>query len=177
MALRTLLTSTSRMPWRRTRLTSFARFFADDTAPAASSPPSSSLHSSDIAFKPNQDGWGFTNAYAGKLRLSNASVVTVKLACLRHTSRCGCSLLLFIRSSLLVALPPDGYDKIFGKKGKSEDKSNAEAEQKQCNAAAAVSPAAAVPEAVEQVVTLVQALPKDQRQQLATLLKSKGLLQ
>jgi hypothetical protein len=24
-----------------------------------------SLHSKDIAFKPNQDGWGFTNRYSG----------------------------------------------------------------------------------------------------------------
>ena len=28
------------------------------------SPKSDSLHSSDIAFKPNDDGWGYTNRYA-----------------------------------------------------------------------------------------------------------------
>ena len=34
---------------------------ASTPAPAPASPPSDSLHSSDIAFKPNNDGWGGGN--------------------------------------------------------------------------------------------------------------------
>ena len=38
---------------------------ASTPAPAPASPPSDSIHSSDIAFKPNNDGWGGGNpAYA-----------------------------------------------------------------------------------------------------------------
>ena len=34
---------------------------ASTPAPAPASPPSDSIHSSDIAFKPNNDGWGGGN--------------------------------------------------------------------------------------------------------------------
>ena len=33
-------------------------------APKADAPKADSLHSSDIAFKPTEDGWGYTNRYA-----------------------------------------------------------------------------------------------------------------
>ena len=33
-------------------------------SPKSDSPKSDSMHSSDIAFKPNDDGWGYTNKYS-----------------------------------------------------------------------------------------------------------------
>ena len=47
--------TTRRLPVRHSSKT------ASTPAPAPASPPSDSLHSSDIAFKPNNDGWGGGN--------------------------------------------------------------------------------------------------------------------